>query len=534
LVLLTDSTYRADGEFLPWALDLRSHILQKYPLPNGLFPIPDDELLPPKWILDFEESTEEAYIPAQTPDSSSWPSTARPLAMDDAIQNDMCLKDHPPKGLLESKEITLPPPDLLPIPNAIPAIVKSNLRLTPNDHWQDVRHIKLWLDDFPSYQPGDIITIYPKNFPEDVEGLIRLMDWTDVADKPLVFRTTATSNLIETSIPPIAHLYPVPKPTLRSLLTHNLDITAIPRRFFFEVISKFTEDPMHRQRLLEFTNPAFTDEFFDYTSRPRRSMLEVLHDFPSVRIPWKFVPYIFPVLRGRQFSIASGGRSKYSGDKSTEVEICVALVKYQTVLRKIRQGVCSRYLASLASGTVINVSLQAGTFRFDSDDAQSPVLMIAPGTGVAPMRSLIWERALFAEIWQRNRDPEKKRLVPGKAVLIFGGRNYTKDYLFGNEWKCPTLDVQVFTAFSRDQKEKRYVQDVIREKARLVYDMLVKQDATVYICGSSGKMPIAVRQALLDAFVEGGRVEDWNFTEQHAEEVLLSMEREGRYVQETW
>jgi sulfite reductase alpha subunit-like flavoprotein len=96
------------------------------------------------------------------------------------------------------------------------------------------------------------------------------------------------------------------------------------------------------------------------------------------------------------------------------------------------------------------------------------------------------------------------------------------------------LDVQVFTAFSRDQREKRYVQDVIREKATLVYDMLVKQGARVYICGSSGKMPTAVRQALLDAFVEAGRAEDWNFTEQKAEEVLIRLEKERRYVQETW
>jgi sulfite reductase alpha subunit-like flavoprotein len=453
--------------------------------------------------------------------------------MDRPIQNDECLKGLSPNGFLEKKDIILPPADRLPIPDTTPATVISNNRLTADDHWQDVRYIKLWIKDLVKYQPGDIITIYPKNFPEDVEGLIQLMGWTDVADKPLVFRTTATSNLKETSIPPIANLYPVRNPTLRSLLIHNLDITAIPRRFFFEIISKFTENLMHRERLLDFTNPAFTDEFFDYTSRPRRSMLEVLHDFPSVRIPWKFVPYIFPVLRGRQFSIASGGYNKHSMDNCTEVEICVAIVKYQTVLKKVRQGVCSRYLSSLACGTIINVSFHIGNFRYDSDDAQKPVLMIAPGTGIAPMRSLSWERSMFADLWGRHSDPQKG-LITGKAVLIFGGRNFDKDYLFRDEWESLGLDVQVLTAFSRDQKEKRYVQDVIRENAMLVYDMLVKQGAKVYICGSSGKMPMAVRQALLDAFVERGRAEDWKFTEKMAEEILVGIEKEGRYVQDTW
>ncbi len=152
--------------------------------------------------------------------------------------------------------------------------------------------------------------------------------------------------------------------------------------------------------------------------------------------------------------------------------------------------------------------------------------MIAPGTGVAPMRSLIWERAAWRESGEFPKLAE--------AVLIFGGRNHSKDFLYHQDWKHRELDVKVLTAFSRDQKEKRYVQDVVREQAERIYKMLVEDEGTVFVCGSSGKMPVAVRAALVDAFLEGARKVDWEYPRERAGEVLSRMEKEGRYVQETW
>lgn len=153
--------------------------------------------------------------------------------------------------------------------------------------------------------------------------------------------------------------------------------------------------------------------------------------------------------------------------------------------------------------------------------------MIAPGTGVAPMRSLIWERAMW-------RAQSKGPALPGEAVLIFGGRNSKKDFLYHQDWQNRELDVKVFTAWSRDQKEKIYVQDVIRKESEMIWRLLVRDGGSVFVCGSSGKMPTGVRAAIVDAFVMASKKVDGEYSKEVAEEELGRIEKEGRYVQETW
>jgi sulfite reductase alpha subunit-like flavoprotein len=456
--------------------------------------------------------------------------------MDGPMGKDLCIKGPLPEGEKDPFDQDGPPSDLLPIPGAWTTTVRCNTGLTPPGHWQDVRHIELSFTKKIDYRPGDIVTIYPKNFPEDVDRLLDLMGWTSDADKPLTFNASATSYHEATFSPLLHNFHTTEIPTLRSLLLHNLDITAIPRRFFFETLAKFTDNAMHRERLLEFTNPALSDEFFDYATRPRRSILEVLADFPSVRLPWRWAPYIFPRLQGRQFSICSGGRLKHPTDDTTHIEICAAIVQYRTVLKKIRQGVCSRYLLSLRPGTKINVTLQHGSFNIRTDIATRPLLLIAPGTGLAPIRSLIFERADWISAGYLPN--------PSSCVLVFGNRNKQKDFLYNFDWRRPEFaDLKVLTAFSRDQPEKIYVQGVIRRQAEMVYRMLVLEHGTVMVCGSSGKMPIAVRNAIVDVLAEEvnrvagkgdgkglGREQELKW----AEEEVERLEREGRYLQETW
>lgn len=415
----------------------------------------------------------------------------------DILDRPNVLRDHPSKYSLEDSsnvKEALPPSDRLPIPRSWPAMLRMNRRVTPADHWQDVRHLVFEVPMQPSatkrnefdvfsYVPGDAVTIYPKNFPVDVQALIDLMGWQEVADLPFEHRASRQDALYSQP----RNCYPLPGSTLRQLLLHNYDITAIPKRMFFQDIAFYTTDPMHQERLREFANPGLSDEFYDYTSRPRRSILEVLQDFPSVKIPYQHVPAIFPVMRGREYSVASGGillRGQENQDV-TRVELLVALVKYKTVLRKTRQGLCSRYLASLTPGTIIQITHR----EYDTIQAnfcRRPLLAIAPGTGVAPIR---------AHVWDRYDDRES-----GEVTLFFGGRNREADFYFKDEWD--RLGVKVFTAFSRDQPEKIYVQDRIREQALLVCEY-IKKGAVICICGSSGKMPEAVRTALYDAMVIG-------------------------------
>jgi sulfite reductase alpha subunit-like flavoprotein len=201
------------------------------------------------------------------------------------------------------------------------------------------------------------------------------------------------------------------------------------------------------------------------------------------------------------------------------------------VIRKIREGVCTRYLAALPVGTSIDVDLRTeGRFSSRSELQPRCHLLIGAGTGIAPLRSLIYEkRSVAAE------DRE--------TILIFGARSATSDFFFGEEWSAINAsstrnkELHVITAFSRDQKDKIYVQDRLRENAKIILDALYNKKATVVVCGSSGPMPKAVREALVDVLASPGSGAGQAHvpaTREEAEIYLANMEKQKRYLQETW
>ncbi|KAF2277740.1 NADPH dependent diflavin oxidoreductase-like protein 1 [Westerdykella ornata] len=486
-----------DGAFASWSPKLRQRLLEEYPLPHGIHPIPDHVLLDPKWLLEVaeQESVQSEQQDVQISVTS----------------------DH---------AADLPPANLLHIHNGLTATVVSNNRLTPNTHWQDVRHLQFDLPGHHPYVPGDVLTIYPKNFPSDVNHFLEIMKWTSIADVPLKFTPTSTNT--SNTHPPLPHvsLNDI-NITLRTLLTDHLDIMSIPRRSFFAHLAHFTTDEFQRDRLLEFTNPEYIDELYDYTTRPRRSILEVLQEFETVKIPWQRVCSIIPAMRGRQFSIASAyPGSPNTSDDRTRIELLVAIVKYRTVIKRIRQGVCTRYIASLQPGQEITVTLHKGGLGVAKAETERPVVMIGPGTGVAPMRALIHKR----KYWRQELGIDGA--AASKDLLFFGCRNAGADFFFKGEWEAlreEGVPLDVFAAFSRDQREKVYVQDLVRKQGQRVYDALANKGGFVYICGSSGKMPQAVREALIEAFQTHGQL-----SREDAEAYLAAMEKSGRYRQETW
>jgi sulfite reductase alpha subunit-like flavoprotein len=492
------TTISIDGSFLPWTATLRSSLLKEYPLPEGSEPIPDSVLLDPKWLLDFADSEHSAPT-----------------------------NGHLPSGNGDTEE--LPDQTLLEIPGGITANVTSNDRLTPTTHWQDVRHLKLHVEGSHPYVPGDVLTIYPKNFPTDVDHFLAIMDWMPIADQRIRF-TPSSSSVSPTARLPVSTFTSSSTTTLRELLTNHLDILSIPRRSFFAKLAHYTSDEFHRDRLLEFTDPEYIDELFDYTTRPRRSILEVLQEFESVKIPWQRVCSIIPTLRGRQFSIASAMTEIPSTAKdsvpSTRIELLIAIVKYKTVIKRIRQGVATRYIASLAPRQQLTVTLSRGGLGVTQNELNKPVVMIGPGTGVAPMRALIQQRMRW-----RSQAPAQTTPTTND-LLFFGCRNAESDYFFKDDWKGyidSGVPLEVFAAFSRDQRQKVYVQDLVRQQSRKVYDAVVNKDGILYICGSSGKMPQAVREALIEGFQEHGEL-----SREDAEAYLVALEKGGRYRQETW
>ena len=371
----------------------------------------------------------------------------------------------------------------------------ENKRLTPTTHWQDVRLVSF---DIPSREsgdqlqcnPGDCLTIYPKNFPEDVDKLITLLGWQAVADLPLDL----------SACPSLPRGLFAPQPcTIRNILLENIDITAIPRRSFLRSLSYFAEDKEQRERLLEFTQLEFIDEYFDYATRSRRSILEVLEEFHSVRLPAHRLLDVFPLIRGRDFSMAGGGPSPSSSSTppsssstTTRVDLLVALVRYRTILRKPRQGLCSRYIAALPAPSTLRVSRKPALSPIHGpSNARRPLVAMATGTGVAPVRCLVRERLSHPD--------------PAPMYLFFGNRNRHADYFFEDEWEALARDgrLRVFAAFSRDQDQKVYVQHLVKREAALMAE-LIPQNAIFAVCGGSTRMADACKEAVFEPYKEGG------------------------------
>jgi len=263
--------------------------------------------------------------------------------------------------------------------------------------------------------------------------------------------------------------------------------------------------------------------------RPRRTILEVLQDFHSARanLNLAYLLDMIPLMKPRGFSIASA-QSRDTLDKANTrdtldtsqsrdtldtaqsrdtLDTCMAVVRYRTNLKVERLGVCSTWLSTLPINHPVELWCEPGSFYFPTD---TPLIMVGPGTGCAPFRSLIQERGSSQEM-----------------VLFYGCRSEREDYFFREEWEGVER-LRVITAFSRDQEHKVYVQHRIAEHSGLVWEML-ERGACIYVAGSSNQMPGQVRAAFTTAVsTQAGLATD------NAEQWIEGLVKSKRYQTETW
>ncbi|XP_076867747.1 NADPH-dependent diflavin oxidoreductase 1 [Brachyhypopomus gauderio] len=457
-----------DAVIDPWLVLFWQKTVSLYPLPAGTTPLDDQDPLPPRYVFHFvDDITEKLVEQPLPPDSHAPPSSAHPF----------------------------------------PARVLSNQRVTDPSHFQDVRLIEFDITGSNiQYVAGDVMMMRPFNSPEDVAQFCQLLR----LDPDRYFTLAPTDG----STAPVPARLPRPC-AVRYLVERYLDVAAVPRRSFFELLATLATDELERGKLVELSSPQGQDDLHSYCTRPRRTALEVLADFPhtTAELSVNYLLDLFPEIQPRSFSISS---SLLAHPK--RIQILVAVVKYKTRLHKARKGLCSSWLASLdpAQGEVsVPLWVKKGGLKFPQDP-DSPVIMVGPGTGVAPFRAAIQER-----------------IAQGKTgnVLFFGCRSESKDFYCRTEWeeKVQAGHMTLFTAFSRDQEDKIYVQHRIKEQAKLLWDLVGNRNAFFYIAGNAKQMPAAVCDALKEVFQQGGGV-----TESQAQEMLNGMEKAGRFQSETW
>jgi sulfite reductase alpha subunit-like flavoprotein len=436
----------------------------------------------------------------------------------------------------------------LRMPHAARVLV--NRRLTHAQHKQDVRHIELDVSGMGkagAYVAGDVAWVHPKNDTAAVTALAQVLqlDLDSTVQIALNQRSSANTAAAATVATPVvddeqqavaavsaldsllaATALPAEQDlpqccTVRELLTRYLDITGTPRRAFFEKLSLFAALPAECEKLLELASPAGAELLHVYCTRERRTYVEVLTDFQSCKLSLERLVELVPRLRPRAFSIASA-----SVQHPGAVHLCVAVVSYKTHYKRDKTGVCSGWLAQLQPGDTVQMWIRRGTFTLPADST-TPVIMVGPGTGLAPMRSIIQQRCVQRQQQQQQQQP--------CDTLFFGCRYAAKDYLYSEELQelVQGQQLALHTAFSRDAPAanggKVYVQQRIREAGAQLYELIVAQQAHIYVSGSAKQMPEDVRAAFASVLAVHG-----SMTVAAAEQLLKGLDRAKRYTVEAW
>ena len=361
------------------------------------------------------------------------------------------------------------------------AEVLTNQKITGAQSSKDVRHVELSLEGSGlSYEPGDSLAVIADNPPQLIEELLAALGFS--GDEEVTIK--------DSTIP------------IRDALRTELEITAPSLAFL-----KSYADLAGSEELLELLeSERQLAEYLD-----KRQIIDIVREFPATLSPADFAG-VLRKLMPRSYSIASSPLAN-----PDEVHLTVAAVKYQAFGTE-HWGAASTMLSDrIAEGDKVSVFVDANPrFRLPAD-GQTPIIMIGPGTGVAPFRAFVEQRAELG--------------ASGKNWLFFGDRTFHSDFLYQLEWQrflkrgiLQRLDV----AFSRDQADKIYVQDRIREHAADVWAWL-QQGAVLYVCGDAKQMAGDVHDALIDVLVTQA-----DYDAESAEDYLKDLRRAGRYQRDVY
>lgn len=426
-------------------------------------------------------------------------------AGDDQTDSEMLFDRWTEDVLVPSLGLTLPPtveldaakyavefePSPLPAPDnsSRRLTVLANRRLTSPTWHQDVRHLELDTNG-AEYGTGDVLHLFPV-VPASLALSVLASKFPQV-DPHSALKCTPPHPLLPAQA------------SVLDCLTRFLDLTAMPSRLLLLQLSFFAEDEEERERLREFadSSPASASHYLVYCKRERRTIAEVLLDFPSLHLPFARLVEFLPRLKPRAFSIASSPQVSGAG----VLHLTVALLQYLTPNKRMKHGTCSQYIASLEPGAQVFGYITRGALSLP-EDAATPLVMVATGTGCAPMRSLV-----------------QGDLGNGRECtrLYLGHRSAANDVLY-RDWP-----VKVCLALSKDQNVR--VQQLLARDGEILYSLLVERRGYLFVSGSAQQMPADVRETLVQQFMKHGRLANRD----DAIKLIRTMERERRYVVDAW
>lgn len=370
--------------------------------------------------------------------------------------------------------------------NPFQAKVLKNINLNGTESSKETRHIELSLEGSGfSYNPGDALGIVPSNDPELVASILDEMNWNE--------EEVVTVGKQGETLP------------LKSALTDYFEITLMTKKILQQA-AVFTDNE-ELQKLVMVENAGQLKEYCY-----GRDLLDLLRDFG----PWKAsVQEMVSILRKmtpRLYSIASSISAN-----PDEVHLTIGAVRY-TAHGRERKGVCSVLCAErVQEGDTLPVYVQANKHFHLPETQDKDIIMVGPGTGIAPFRSFLQERAVNES--------------SGRSWLFFGDQHAASDFLYQAELETFQQDgvlAKLDTAFSRDGAQKVYVQHKMLEQGKELFEWL-ENGAYFYVCGDKEHMAKDVNEALINVIEKEGTM-----SREDAEVYLKNMQKQGRYQRDVY
>ncbi len=425
---------------------------------------------------------------------------------------------------LEAPEVTKPLYKLEIVPGeqmspfvdsfeAKPMTVRVNKELHCKDgaHASDrsTRHIELALPEGVVYRAGDHLGVIPHNNDALVHRVAARFDFT-----PETFIRLRKNTNRKTFLPVDQSI------TIASLLSDYVELQDIATRSQIQALAEYTECPPHKIQLLALTGEDENSvaRYKEDVLQKRLSVLDLLEEYPACELPFEIYLEMLPALRPRYYSISS---SPLADEKSCSITVAVVEGAARSG-RGTFAGVCTNYLCEQNEGDVLYAFVKdtKSAFRLP-EDPNTPIVMIGPGTGFAPFRGFLQERAAL--------QAQGKSI--GKAMLFFGCRHPEQDFIYEDELKqfAAQSVAEIVTAFSRlDPLRKNYVQDDLYARRDDVWQ-LIEAGANIYVCGDASRMASDVRRTVAAIYQE-----KTGATPIKAEAWLNNLTEQNRYLVDVW
>jgi len=370
--------------------------------------------------------------------------------------------------------------------NPFKAEVLENINLNGRGSNKETRHLELSLEGSGlTFEPGDSLGIYPENDPALVDMLLEELKW-DPEENVTVNK--------QGDVRP-----------LREALISHFEITVLTKPLLEQ-----SAQLSNNEDLRELLSPGNEEKVKAYLEG--RDLLDLVRDFGPWDVSAQEFISILRKIPARLYSIASSLSAN-----PDEVHLTIGAVRYDAHGRE-RKGVCSILCAErLQPGDTLPVYIQHNPNFKLPKNPDTPIIMVGPGTGVAPFRSFMQER--------------EETGAKGKSWLFFGDQHFVTDFLYQTEWQKWLKDgvlTKMDVAFSRDTDEKVYVQHRMLEHSKELFEWL-QEGATVYICGDEKNMAHDVHNTLIEIIEKEG-----GMSREKAEDYLAGMQQQKRYQRDVY